>query len=212
MLCCTFACGPIYPDQKQPASQPSGTDVSGPPGGDTEDPGSQDPAEPEPGEPSQPSQPSQPQPKVSGLAPEMQTLLDSHNRVRAQHCAGPLTWSTKLAQSAQAWAVTLRDRNCAFEHSETRYGENLAGGSSGALDPEGVTAMWYDEVKQYNFQRPAFSMATGHFTQVVWRGTTQLGCGRATCRNGMELWVCQYDPAGNMQGQFPSNVLSRGCK
>lgn len=148
----------------------------------------------------------------SGLPAEMQTLLDSHNRVRAQHCAQPLGWSTKLAASAQAWADALAAKGCAFEHSRTKYGENLAAGSAGALDAGGVTAMWYDEIDKYNFKRAGFSMETGHFTQVVWRQTSLLGCGRSTCDNGMEIWVCQYDPPGNIHSQFSANVSPKRCK
>jgi hypothetical protein len=74
-----------------------------------------------------------------------------------------------------------------------------------------VVAMWYDEVKQYSFRAASVSMKTGHFTQVVWRATTQVGCGRSQC-NGLDVWICQYDPPGNVQGQFRENVLPTGCR
>jgi uncharacterized protein YkwD len=138
-------------------------------------------------------------------------MLDAHNQVRARHCAAPLTWSPKLAQVAQQWANTLRDRGCKFEHSGGRYGENLAAGTSETLDAQEVTDMWYGEVKQYAFPDGGFSMETGHFTQVVWRQTTQLGCGVSTCR-GMDIWVCEYDPPGNVQGQYRQNVLPASCQ
>jgi uncharacterized protein YkwD len=142
---------------------------------------------------------------------EAQALVDAHNRVRAKHCAGPLTWSSKLAQVAQRWASTLRDKGCKFGHSGGSYGENLAAGSAGLLDPEAVVKMWYDEVAQYKFPDGGFSMQTGHFTQVVWRGTTQVGCGKTQCR-GMDIWVCEYDPAGNWEGQYRENVLPARCR
>ena len=66
--------------------------------------------------------------------------------------------------------------------------------------------MWYDEIKQYRFPDGGFSMQTGHFTQVVWRGTTQVGCGHSQC-NGNDIWVCEYDPPGNWEGQYRENVL-----
>ena len=136
--------------------------------------------------------------------------MDAHNRVRAKHCAGPLAWSPKLAQVAQKWANSLRDQGCAFGHSKGSYGENLAAGSTGLLDPEGVVKMWYDEVAQYKFPNGGFSMKTGHFTQVVWRSTTHVGCGHSQCK-GMDIWVCEYDPAGNWEGQYRENVLPVGC-
>lgn len=61
----------------------------------------------------------------------------------------------------------------------------------------------------YNFNSGGFSGGTGHFTQVVWKGSTQLGIGRAeTTRNGMKCAyiVGRYKPAGNMMGQFQQNV------
>jgi uncharacterized protein YkwD len=138
-------------------------------------------------------------------------MVDAHNRVRAKHCAGPLTWSPKLAQVAQRWASSLRDKGCAFGHSNGSYGENLAAGSTGLLDPEAVVKMWYDELAQYKFPNGGFAMQTGHFTQVVWRQTTQVGCGRSQCK-GMDIWVCEYDPPGNWEGQYRENVLPLGCR
>jgi len=149
--------------------------------------------------------------KPSGLPAAAQALLDAHNRVRAQHCAPALTWSPKLAQAAQQWVSTLRDQGCKFGHSGGRYGENLAAGTSGTLDGKSVTEMWYDEIKQYSFPNGGFSMQTGHFTQVVWKETTQLGCATTSCR-GMDIWVCEYDPPGNVEGMYRQNVLRPGCK
>jgi uncharacterized protein YkwD len=154
---------------------------------------------------------SAPAAESQGISSEAQRLVDAHNRVRAKHCAKPLAWSAKLAQVAQQWANALRDKGCVFGHSGGSYGENLAAGTSGTLDAEDVVKMWYDEVSQYRFPNGGFSSQTGHFTQVVWRGTARVGCGRSQC-NGMDIWVCEYDPAGNWQGQYRENVLPTGCR
>ncbi len=157
-----------------------------------------------------PAAPAKP-PAATGLTAEAQTLLDAHNTYRAHHCAAPLTWSPKLAQAAQQWANALKAKGCAFEHSGGPTGENLAAGTTGALDAKATVAMWYDEVKGYSFKQPGFSMQTGHFTQVVWRGTTAVGCGKSQCK-GMDIWVCEYDPPGNWEGQYREQVLAVGCK
>lgn len=139
-------------------------------------------------------------------------FIAAHNARRGKHCAQPLTWSPQLASVAQGWANTLVRKGCKFEHSGGQFGENLAAGSTGSLDPEGVVAMWYDEIKSFDFRGGGFSMQTGHFTQVVWRGTSQVGCGVASC-NGLDIYVCNYDPAGNVEGEYRQNVMSaRDCR
>lgn len=139
-------------------------------------------------------------------------FVDAHNRYRAKHCAPPLTWSKQLAEVAQKWANTLRDKGCVFGHSPgAKYGENLAAGTVGALDPESTVGMWYDEIKLYKFPDGGFSAKTGHFTQVVWRSTKQVGCGHVTCK-GNDIYVCNYDPPGNWEGQYRREVLPTSCK
>ncbi|WP_053237857.1 CAP family protein [Sandaracinus amylolyticus] len=143
--------------------------------------------------------------------PRLRAVLDAHNTRRAEHCAPPLSWSDELARTAQSWADDLARRGCAFEHNRTPYGENLAAGTSGTLSPQAVVDMWHRERERYRFRNGRFSMQTGHFTQVVWRGTARVGCGTSTC-NGMDVWVCNYDPPGNVQGQFDENVLPTSCR
>ena len=67
--------------------------------------------------------------------------------------------------------------------------------------------MWYDEVNQYSYSNPVFGMSTGHFTQVVWKSTTEVGCGVAIGSNGKVYGVSQYKAPGNYAGQFAQNVL-----
>jgi uncharacterized protein YkwD len=145
------------------------------------------------------------------LAPELQAMLDAHNRLRAQHCAAPLVWSDAIARAAKAWADRLASRGCALQHSESQYGENIAAGSASTQTPDQVAALWYREKDHYDFARGGFSMRSGHFTQVVWRGSQRLGCAPAACGD-IRLWVCNYDPPGNMQGDFARNVLPTTCK
>jgi hypothetical protein len=62
---------------------------------------------------------------------------------------------------------------------------------------------WYDELASYSYGNGGFSEATGHATQLLWKGSTQLGCGYAP---GCKLLVCRYNPPGNVMGQFDDNV------
>jgi hypothetical protein len=38
--------------------------------------------------------------------------------------------------------------------------------------------MWGNERDKYDFQKAEFNKKTGHFTQLVWKGTTDVGCGK----------------------------------
>lgn len=179
------------------------------------------PSGPGDSEPNRPDTPSQdaPQPGLDGAPaadePDglMAGIVAAHNRYREQHCAPPLRWSPTIARAAQAWADGLAQRGCAFQHnSDTPYGENLAFASPpGTLDAERVVTGWYSEIAKYSSSNPRFSFDTGHFTQVVWKATTELGCGVASCANA-EIWVCNYNPPGNYEEQFRANVLPTSCR
>jgi uncharacterized protein YkwD len=147
---------------------------------------------------------------TAASAAQQADLRAAHDAHRAKHCAPPLAWSGDVARAAQTWADRLA-RDCSFNHSGSKYGENLWAGSDGAFTTRHVVDSWYAEVAKYDFKRPGFAMQTGHFTQVVWVGTARLGCGTATCK-GNRIWVCNYDPPGNVEGQFKQNVLPPTCK
>ncbi len=139
-------------------------------------------------------------------------LITAHNEYRRLHCAQPVVWSPALAAIAQRWADHLRGRQCSLQHNpDTTCGENLTYDSpSGSLAPEEVVQGWYSEVGKYSFQNPQYHPGAGHFTQVVWAGTTRIGCGVAHCPNA-DVWVCNYDPPGNVRKQFAANVSPTSC-
>lgn len=132
---------------------------------------------------------------------DLEPVLAFHNAVRANYSAQPLEWNNTLAVYAQNYVLS---KNCVFEHSGGPYGENLALAGS-ALDG---ASMWANEAKDYDYRNPQFSESTGHFTQMVWANTTQLGCGTAMCDNSVYL-VCEYYPRGNMAGEYEDNVLPK---
>ena len=72
-----------------------------------------------------------------------------------------------------------------------------------------ATQQWYDEIKDYDFARSS-GRGTGHFTQVVWRDTREMGVGRAQGRDGKWLVVANYLPAGNFIGRYAENVFPVG--
>lgn len=140
-------------------------------------------------------------------------FLDAHNKYRRTHGAPPLTLSRDLCNSAQVWADHLLSIRT-LQHSSTDHGENLYYSYSSAPKKlNGIDAVdsWYSEIKDYRFDKAGFSSGTGHFTQVVWRDSQQLGLGVAT--DGKTVFVVgQYHPAGNVNnaGFFQRNVLPPG--
>ncbi|RDD40428.1 Golgi-associated plant pathogenesis-related protein 1 [Trichoplax sp. H2] len=136
--------------------------------------------------------------------------LDAHNNYRAKHGAPPLKWSKECTTHAKKWADYLA-KNKKFEHSHQKgFGENLAcfmGSAQKEITGHEAVDMWYDEIKDYNFRRATFTPGTGHFTQVVWRETTEVGVAMAKGKNNYTVVVANYKPAGNMMGKFKENVL-----
>lgn len=122
----------------------------------------------------------------------------THNVFRLMHGVPTLQWDDGIARSAQQWA----DR-CVFEHSGGPFGENLALGHESI---RAATEDWYKEIELYDFNRPGFSAATGHFTQVVWANSRRLGCALGNCPGKPNLFVCQYDPPGNFNNDYAENV------
>ncbi len=141
---------------------------------------------------------------------EAKQMIDYHNQVRREVGVGGVTWSPQIAQFAQQWADQLASTG-KFAHrpnSQQKYGENLAGGMGYANPVMKGLQGWYGEKKLYRPAGAPFSMQlmpAGHYTQMVWRGTTQIGAGKAVCRTGQyrgwTIIVCNYNPRGNMLGQ-----------
>ncbi|KAM5541317.1 hypothetical protein V8D89_004871 [Ganoderma adspersum] len=145
--------------------------------------------------------------------PDITAYLNAHNSFRAQHGAAPLAWNDTLASAAQSWVD-----KCVFQHSGGAvgpYGENLAAGT-GNYDIAAAIKGWTDEAPQYDPQNPQAS----HFTQVVWKATTQLGCAVKDGCTGIfdpkfgpaKFYACEYAPPGNVGGQFPYVASRRAGK
>ncbi|NJR51089.1 MAG: hypothetical protein HC780_17420 [Leptolyngbyaceae cyanobacterium CSU_1_3] len=142
----------------------------------------------------------------SKLTKEQEEILDAHNQWRAQVNVPPLRWSKKLADQAQEWAnnpkaqegpIELQHRPGGFSGA----GENMAGGGS-------VTEMvngWGREGGDYDYATNSCrsGKVCGHYTQVVWKNSTDIGCGVAPHRSYGKLLVCNYSPPGNFNGERP---------
>ncbi len=138
-----------------------------------------------------------------------QRLLAAHNFERARVRVAPLQWDPQLAASAAAYGPTLASIG-RLQHSPRaiRPGqrENLWMGSRGFFSPEQMVGTW---VGERNLFRPGIFPAvsrTGnwydvaHYTQLIWAGTTRVGCAiHSTPR--WDYLICRYSPPGNVDGR-----------
>lgn len=145
----------------------------------------------------------------SGNSLNTQDVLAAHNVFRTEVGIPSLIWSAELATYAQAWADELvKNRNCQLKHRPQDnndpwnliYGENIFSGSTGYTIIDAVHD-WGSEKKMFDTKsRKCIGdwSTCGHYTQLVWRKTTQVGCAIAKCANGTIIMVCNYNPPGNM--------------
>ncbi|XP_016953816.1 Golgi-associated plant pathogenesis-related protein 1-like [Drosophila biarmipes] len=133
------------------------------------------------------------------------SYLSEHNRLRKLHGTPPLVLDDALSKGCEEYAKVLA-KTGVLKHSSdggAKYGENLCMRSKNDLQ---CVQDWYDEIKLYDFSKPGFSMDTGHFTALVWKGAKKLGIGVATDEKGY-FWVCgRYFPPTNVHGLFKEHV------
>lgn len=144
-------------------------------------------------------------------------VLNSTNTIRKIHSAPALIWNETLATYATNYSTLCRTIS-----SHSSFGENIASSK------DNVTSA----IESWNLKLPSLKLSLSNltalekdltpkklakslrkakaFTQLVWKNTTSLGCGRTLCggRNGVPGWlvVCEFDPKGNIVGKFGANV------
>lgn len=171
--------------------------------------------------------PVRPSSAAQGNAVNASAMVQEHNALRTSVGAPKLRWSDSLARQAAAWANKLKEDGCSMKHSHAaKIGENLywasalKKGSRGkgkstwqwSVTPQPITEK--DVVAAWATEQPWYSRATdtceaplgktcGHYTQIVWKTTREVGCAKALCGDSSQVWVCNYAPAGNVVGQRP---------
>ncbi|XP_069461106.1 cysteine-rich secretory protein 3-like [Ambystoma mexicanum] len=158
-----------------------------------------------------------PQPVMLGLPAFMDTtnvfvqreIVNKHNYLRSSVKPSAtnmrkMVWSKEAAANAVKWT-----KKCVFAHSNfndriistSGCGENIYSSSHPSNWSTAIMS-WYNEVRIFTYNKlegPWYTV--GHYTQVVWATTYQIGCAAGRCEKGYYL-VCQYCPPGNYAGQI----------
>jgi hypothetical protein len=136
-------------------------------------------------------------------------ILASHNLERARLNVPPLQWDPQLAASAAAYGPMLASIG-RLQHSPRamRPGqrENLWMGTRGFFSPEQMVGTWINERREFrpgvfpNVSRTGNWYDVSHYTQLIWKGTTRVGCAiHSTGR--YDYLICSYSPPGNIDGR-----------
>lgn len=150
---------------------------------------------------------------------QIEEVLQAHNIARSKLGIPDLTWNYVLGNVAQDYAD-----KCEWKHNENRQsqyayqssswsypsvGENIAASSAGWKSVGAMVNTWIDESSYWKYPNHCDAgKVCGHYTQVIWSGTEQIGCGLARCASlgglrNADYLVCDYTPAGNFVGRSP---------
>jgi len=131
-----------------------------------------------------------------------------HNQARSAAGVAPVYWDASLAAAADSWATELA-RTGRWGHSPAAMrpgqGENLWMGTRGAFTVDQMVGSWAGEARWFtpgafpNVSRTGNWEQVGHYSQMIWRGTTRVGCALRSSA-GNDYLVCRYSPAGNVIG------------
>ncbi|KAJ5082646.1 hypothetical protein N7532_011689 [Penicillium argentinense] len=150
-----------------------------------------------------------------------QAILYNHNVHRSNHSASSLDWDSELESTAHTLAA-----RCVYEHDTSigsiSYGQNIGYGVKAAEIGQMISNLMYnDEIgyfpTPYGAASPDMSLFEkwGHFSQIVWKSTTHVGCATVMCDSlgnvdsgsALPFTVCNYSPPGNYDGEYGDNVL-----
>lgn len=163
------------------------------------------------------------------------SVVHGFSRAPLTRRAPPLKWDLVIEKAANDWTRVL-NQTCSLYHPSTvqdrnlylnfdghfkgyqPFGQNLYLFMSSTLTAATATDVqiasyykkavksWFSECFNY----PTNNGTMGHYTQLVWRTTSRLGCSHTFCRRagmGAIIVACNYEPGGNVVGQTSQNVI-----
>lgn len=136
------------------------------------------------------------------------SILKAHNKYRTDLNITPLMWSDELANHAQLWANHLASVDgTTLEHSsQDAEGENLWLGTSSKFNYTAMVDLWGNEKRFFirgifpNVSSTNSWKDVGHYTQIIWKNSSHVGCAIASSR-GNDILVCRYYPPGNWHNE-----------
>ncbi|KAL3870850.1 hypothetical protein ACJMK2_038885 [Sinanodonta woodiana] len=141
-----------------------------------------------------------------------QEVFIAHNCYRRFHNSSELCLADDLTRHAQEWANDLASKGYPLYSELTDRGENVVNvhiPDETNLSGFDVCRQWYEEGKLFNFSTPKWQKGTRHFTQMIWKSSTEIGIGIAKVQGQSRyIIVVHYRPPGNgnMPGEFLQNI------
>ena len=136
-------------------------------------------------------------------------ILLNHNLLRDSVNVPHLAWNNALAETAALWALHLATEDKGIFHSKNPdYGENIFMVWGSQLQAADITQDWANEREYFVYgifpecaQPP--DKVVGHYTQMIWETTNEVGCAISKSKSGKYYAVCNYNPPGNIVGDYP---------
>jgi glioma pathogenesis-related protein 2 len=146
----------------------------------------------------------------------LNSMVASINQHRAKHGVPPVELDQELVTYAKARAEHIADKGALVHDGTGGHGENLYSSSSSEpvqAPASAASDAWYGEIKFYDYDTFGSTEPkekVGHFTQLVWKGSTKIGAGRV-CGTEDNTWhdtyiAVNFSTAGNMAGAYKDNV------
>jgi uncharacterized protein YkwD len=142
---------------------------------------------------------------------DISLALKVHNDARSEVGVPNLTWSNSLSEDALEWAKNMAEKDEMYHSSNDSrpgQGENLYYRVPITINPgKAASTAWHNEINDYTYAEISSplnaSVMIGHYTQMIWSSTTEVGMATARSTSGKEYVVARYSPPGNMGGQYP---------
>ncbi|CAL4073851.1 unnamed protein product, partial [Meganyctiphanes norvegica] len=136
--------------------------------------------------------------------------IKSHNEYRKKHRVRPLKKNKELNRFAKEWAIICARRDTMEHRPNNQYGENIYRSWSSTpghkIKGNVPVESWYEEISDFIFGEEPTDTRAGHFTQLVWEDSREVGVGVARSQSGWLYVVANYKPAGNYVGSFATKV------